>query len=96
MIGQIYNGALILLWLGYQIHPVDLLVHFHIFLGLILMCLMAWLVRLVTPPGGLVLDPHGQLLVKGCQFEEEMVDTATDLNKVWYKVAASVQQPHKF
>ncbi|MCZ6614788.1 MAG: NAD+ synthase [Chloroflexi bacterium] len=38
--------------------------------------------ELVFDGGGLVLDPHGQLLVKGCQFEEEMVVVDLDIDAV--------------
>ena len=38
--------------------------------------------ELVFDGGGLVLDPHGQLLVKGCQFEEEMVVVDLDMDVV--------------
>lgn len=38
--------------------------------------------ELVFDGGGLVLGPHGQLLVKGCQFEEEMVVVDLDMDTV--------------
>ena len=38
--------------------------------------------ELVFDGGGLVLDPHGQPLVKGCQFEEEMVVVDLDIDAV--------------
>ena len=38
--------------------------------------------ELVFDGGGLVLDPHGLLLVKGCQFEEEMVVVDLDIDAV--------------
>ena len=38
--------------------------------------------ELVFDGGGLVLDPHGQVLVKGCQFEEEMVVVDLDMDVV--------------